>query len=380
MNDDISKYLENLFRVDNPVIVAFFTVVFISFLVHLFFTKIYFPAKRQFENEKQTLEAKHNKVMALFAELDPHPLIRIAPDGEVIKFNDAAKKLFPLIKEKFNISLILPIEELNVKAKIDSDSTFEFNTLIECKYFSIIFRGISYLGFAQLYFTDLTERKLFEDKLAESEKRYRDLSFYLEEQIELEKQRIGRELHDSINQNLILLRILMNESVEPDKYLKNFTELNRVLDSAIKDLKEIVFNLQPRVISELGLPPALQNLIDMINKVSDIKGELSLSGEMKKLETKIELSIYRIVQEGLNNIIKHSNANEFHIQLSYLPSSLRIMITDNGVGFNPFDEKKPLSGNGLFNINERIQKLNGKVEFKTAVDEGTIINMDIPIC
>ncbi len=202
--------------------------------------------------------------------------------------------------------------------------------------------------------------------------KYRFLSLQLQEKLEMEKQRLGRELHDSIGQNLLFMKMKVT-----NKFGNDGKEVLNVIDSTIKDLREITYDLRPRALQDLGLPAAVINLLDYVNKNSNVSGEVSISGEPRTLENKKELYLYRVIQETLNNIIKHSGASDYHIQLEYEESSLKIIAFDDGTGidFNSPDFSK---GSGLLNIEERIKSMGGSIKIKSDKEEGTIIIMEVP--
>ncbi len=219
------------------------------------------------------------------------------------------------------------------------------------------------------YIKEKMEAELNASKLITE--KYKTFALQLQEKLEMEKQRLGRELHDSIGQNLLLMRMKLNNSEEHPN------EVVKVIDSTLKDLKEIIFDLRPRALEELGLPAAIINLCEQIKRNLGITGEVNVSGTVKKLNSEKELYLYRIVQECINNIIKHSGAREFNVQLIYNEINLKIMTIDEGKGMD-VEAAKNGKGNGLFNIEERLKHLGGSLNINSSPDEGTVLLMEVP--
>ena len=229
---------------------------------------------------------------------------------------------------------------------------------------------------ARIYFVDLTERISNEKKIIEAKEKYRDLSFYLQEQLETEKNRIGLELHDVISQSLLFLKHKLKKITLPEGD-SALIETNEHLDTTIFQLREIMFNLKPKILDDSGLFPAVLALSDHMSKEYDVLGNVEYIGELRRFEKKIELYLFRIIQEAINNILRHSKASEYSIHLIFAKEHLKVMISDNGTGFNT-DEITSMKGYGLMNMRERITNLNGKMQISSCLDEGTLLIFEIP--
>ncbi len=322
--------------------------------------------------------------MALFAELDPNPLIRITPDGIIIHLNDAAKNLekdTPLLGE--NINKILPSITFSLEECIRREQSVVLTETINNKFYSIIFKGVSNLDIAQIYFDDLTVRKQFEEELEFSKVKLRELSVHLRDTLEDERQRIARELHDGIGQNLHLIRLKL-KTIEESK-AKGFSEtdyntLFNSIEGSINELKEIIYNLKPKNLDEIGLGASLKILAKRISEETGIKGTIDIYGSEERLNKKLELTLYRIAQEALSNIVKHSRAKEFNIQIMNDKDIIKLIISDDGVGFDPAHtiHKSSSSGFGLLNMQERIGSYNGRIKIDSSEGNGTLIITEIP--
>ena len=383
MQDELQEYLKLLLDSGNPVYFSLLLILILIFLIIFFYKYIITPLRKKHLLEKKDLELKNIKLMALFAELDPNPLIRIDENGKIIHTNDAARALSKDVSlEEKNIKNILTSINFSIKDYIKNDKSIIVNETINNRFYSILLRGISYLNIAQIYFDDLTERKMFEEELQLSESKLRELSGHLRDTLEDERQRIARELHDSIGQNLNLIRVkLMNNGFS--KYSGPSADretLLSTLEASINELQEITYNLKPKFLDEVGLNASLKVLVKKISEETGICGTVDVTGDGKRLDKKLELTLYRLAQETINNIIKHSKAKEFNIQLIYKEDFIKLLVSDDGVGFdiNNKGSEKYSSGFGLLNMQERVQTYNGKLKIDSSPGNGTLVIIEIP--
>ncbi len=370
---ETDQYIRLLFSYNNPIYYSVLFVILLFILVYFIFKYVIYPRDKKHLFETQALELKNARLMALFAELDPNPVIRTDLEGKIIYTNDAAKLLAPIngligkhiggFLTKINFSIIDCIK------KDESRNLFQ---IINTKSYSILFRGISSLDIAQIYFRDITDQ-------LESEKELRSLSNKLQNTIEEERQRMSHELHDGIGQELLLLKlnIIKNykdifESADKEEI---FAETINSLQKIIVELKMIIFNLKPHILEEMGLDTALVSLINKISDGSYIKGNLNIIGVKERLSNILEITIYRVIQEALNNIIKHSKAKEFSVQLINRDNKIKILISDDGIGIK---ENEKQFGFGLINMRERIEALNGSFKIDPSLEEGTLLIIEIP--
>ena len=185
------------------------------------------------------------------------------------------------------------------------------------------------------------------------------------------------ELHDNIFQNLYLIKLKIGNSLnDGSDYKKNICEIDTVLDDTLSELRGIVFDLRPKIIEDLGLFNAVQVLVENVSNAKKIKGKTDFFGEIQKFDLDTDTYIFRIIQESLNNIIKHSEAAEFSIQFIYSENYLMILVSDNGHGFdtNAINQAKTY---GLMNISERVKALSGSMSLDSSPN-GTILKLIIP--
>jgi len=141
-------------------------------------------------------------------------------------------------------------------------------------------------------------------------------------------------------------------------------------------------NIIPLNLNELGLITVITSLCKAVSKESGIISHLKLPKEDPELTRELDICIYRVIQEALNNIIKHSKAKEFTVNLEIDDESTTLIISDDGIGFKPtvlLDEKYISNGMGILSMQERVEKLNGSFHIDSSHNNGTVITIDFPI-
>ena len=199
---------------------------------------------------------------------------------------------------------------------------------------------------------------------------------------ELERQRIAVELHDGIGQmfsavklNLSGIADRINIADETDKRLLEKTLA--LVDESCKEVRVISHQMMPNVLLKSGLATAIRDFINKIDE-SKIKITLETFGLQQPLDSNLESIVYRIIQESVNNVIKHAEATNLDIQLHKDDESITVTIEDNGRGFD-LNNINVLEGIGIKNIRARVAYLNGKVDYDTALGKGTLVAIHIPI-
>jgi signal transduction histidine kinase len=198
---------------------------------------------------------------------------------------------------------------------------------------------------------------------------------------EEERKRIAKDLHDGIGQQLsglkmawqVLSKHISDKTPEETQELKNLT---KTLDDATAEVRTISHEMMPRALSEFGLIPAIQDMLEKCLGPTNLKYEFEHFKVESRFAENVEISLYRITQELINNIIKHSGATEVAIQLIKSKSKLLLIVEDNGHGF---DSKSKGDGIGLMNIKSRLNTINGKVNFEPSPNSGTVATIRIPV-
>jgi signal transduction histidine kinase/ligand-binding sensor domain-containing protein len=230
----------------------------------------------------------------------------------------------------------------------------------------------------------LEKEKTMQESLAEQLSKEKamqeDFSRKLIDSQESERKRIASELHDSLGQNLLVVKnnalLGLNTAEDGSPAEKQFAEISTVTSRALEEVREITHNLRPYHLDRLGLKDALEFMIEKIAASSEIRFSAAID-EMDGIFSKeAEISLYRIVQEGINNIVKHSGAAEAKVTLKRDDRQVRLMIEDNGKGFiaDLGTETGPRSrGFGLTGISERARMLGGKETIHSVLGQGTAI-------
>lgn len=202
-----------------------------------------------------------------------------------------------------------------------------------------------------------------------------DFSRRLIQSQEEERKRIASELHDSIGQNLLVIKNLALLNKNKDY---QFDEISKVAGDAIDDVRRISYNLHPYQLERLGLTKAITSMFNNIQHISKIKFLIDIDNVDGLFNKEKEINIYRIVQECVNNIIKHSEAREAKVVIKSSEENLIMEISDNGKGFNLETVKSEAKGFGLKNLENRVSLLSGAIHIDSS-EVGTVINLTIPL-
>ncbi len=232
----------------------------------------------------------------------------------------------------------------------------------------LIFVPLFVIGFVKL---ELNWRNKEKQVLLErEEERQLYLTQILRAQ-EDERKRIAQELHDDIIQSLLVIAGKETAQAVRDDIL-----------SITDELRRISLDLRPGILDTVGLRPALIGLIDHLNEEGTINACLKIEGRERKIPHGPDVVLYRIAQEAINNIQKHSNATEAAITLAYGEGSIKLTIQDNGKGFSLPKRISSLSAKGklgLIGIQERVNTLNGKLKITSKPLSGTTISVELKI-
>lgn len=201
---------------------------------------------------------------------------------------------------------------------------------------------------------------------------------------DLERERIAQELHDGLGQQLAAAKMLLSsvesdfELMHPDK-INIIADIKHALTHAIDDARNISHNLAPAALNRFGLFSAIKNICLKMEIASPTKISFKKMGSDQGISKSLATGIYRIVQELLTNMLKHSNATAASVCLCQHENKLELTVTDNGIGFNHTYEESMNNGIGLRNITSRVQSLNGKLEIDSQQGLGTSVKIRIPL-
>jgi signal transduction histidine kinase len=197
---------------------------------------------------------------------------------------------------------------------------------------------------------------------------------------ELERHRLSRELHDGLGQSIlaIKMRLERTKNASPERIKEINTEAQELFSDTINEIRNISNNLRPAVLNEFGLLDALTNLCKEMQKSTGIKINVNAEKYTDSGNDKIDTYLYRIAQEALNNIVKHSNTETAEMHLMSHANKIRLCISDSGEGFS-YSEEQKICGNGIANMKERVQILNGSIEIISEKEKGTSVDISIPL-
>ena len=229
---------------------------------------------------------------------------------------------------------------------------------------------------------DLTKKKEIENKLEQSRKQSR---IDINEAQEEERMRIATDLHDGLGQLLTSVSYTTQEfqnldASNIDKKDELINKIQEQIDQAISESKNLAHNLIPIVLKDFGLIVAIQNLINRANEMYDIHFIFNAFDYNERIDVKLEKALYRICQESLNNIVKHSKAKNAHFQIFKQDEQIVLVIDDDGIGFNykPLKEQSS-KGIGLVSMRERVHAFEGTFGIDSELGKGTEIIIEVPI-
>ncbi|QHW00194.1 sensor histidine kinase [Spirosoma endbachense] len=242
---------------------------------------------------------------------------------------------------------------------------------------SLLVAGI--VGFLLFYQKRLADQALM---LKEMELNYQqDVVYRTLDAVEDERKRVARDLHDEVGAALSAMRLLVGQLAHKSQNNTETDDLTIrfkvVIDNTIDSVRRISNDLLPQGLEELGLTYALEGLCESAMDIADVNVELTVEHEIT-LPTRTNLIVYRLVQELLNNALKHADASDIRLQLRQRDNRLELLYADDGKGFD-YAQAYQQRSLGLKNIETRAQMLNGTVSFETQPGQGLRVTASIPL-
>ncbi|HEY4287526.1 MAG TPA: response regulator [Puia sp.] len=225
---------------------------------------------------------------------------------------------------------------------------------------------------------DITEKLRAEAELARQADLQKKLITETSIQVqEREREEIGRELHDNINQILAATKLYLDTAIQEEATLELLLKSHDNLSLAIEEIRQLSQSLVAPSLKGITLSQALSQLIDNMPSSTSLELNLDTANYQKDInDENMKLTCYRIVQVQLNNIIRHARAKKATIQLKRTPQQLEMIIQDDGIGF---DTKKKTSGIGIRNIRNRVGFYNGAITILSAPGQGCTLTVTIPL-
>jgi len=232
---------------------------------------------------------------------------------------------------------------------------------------------------------DVTARKQAEAEREQSVKREQEArieyTIRLISAQEAERKRIAAELHDSVGQNLLLIKNLAHLAQQPalaGTIPEHLATINHLATQGIAEARRISRDLHPHQLDHLGVQRSLEAMLNHARQASDIQFTTRFESVDGLFSSEAAMNLYRIVQESVNNILKHSHAHQVQIQLERDLHEVRLTVADDGVGFDR-EQSQDKKGLGLKNIGERVRMLKGQLKLESAAGRGTRLEVTIPI-
>lgn len=332
----------------------------------------------QLKEQNNKLKNKYQKV---FAESNDAIMI-FDEKVRLIDYNKAALKLFNTTKPQLNLTLLTDL----IPNKIEGD--YILNTLITNQKGIINYE--SKLRFNKVEKTCLISASKISDNYTKSfmfQVIIRDVSknVQLEQMMiktalsaqETERSRISKDLHDGIGQSLVSIKFQLDQLKinATNKQLEIVNNTSALLASAIQQLRKICFDTLPPALSDYGLNKAIDHLCSNVSS-NNLKVSCILKNELPILIKNTEISIYRIIQEFIQNSIKHANCTLIKIVFETKETDIILTITDNG---NGFDINKLNRISGISNMKARVKSFDGTFDLSSKKNEGTTLTVSIPL-
>jgi len=201
---------------------------------------------------------------------------------------------------------------------------------------------------------------------------------------ETERDRIAVDIHDGVVQSMVgslfeLRAVLVQFTDMPEGLQSKILRVQTLLEESVLELRRVIYNLRPITLDRAGLEPAVNQLTEEFNKLTDVRPSIEVFGSPYRFSPQAETAAYRIIQESLNNACKHAHATRVDIVLRFYPDQIRISVIDNGLGFS-IEEKSPHHGEhvGLIGMKDRALSVGGELTINSVLDEGTEITLTLP--
>jgi two-component system sensor histidine kinase DegS len=229
----------------------------------------------------------------------------------------------------------------------------------------------------------MSDLKLMGEELQKS-KAKQDFGLKIIEAQEEERKRLSREIHDGPAQmlaNVIMRSDLIDRvyrEAGPEEAFAEIHQYKKMVRSALYEVRRIIYDLRPMALDDLGLVPTLRKYLQTIEEYHNhSKIVFSNIGLERRLPAKYEVALFRMIQESVQNALKHANACEIKVRLEMTNLAVNVLIKDNGAGFD-LDHKKPESF-GIIGMNERVDLLDGTILIQSKIGKGTSVTISVPL-
>jgi two-component system, NarL family, sensor histidine kinase DegS len=222
------------------------------------------------------------------------------------------------------------------------------------------------------------------NELVQDAKQKQEFGLQIIEAQEEERKRVSREIHDGPAQ--LMANVLIRSELLEKIYVEKGTDAARaeikdlrvMVRDSLKEVRRIIYDLRPMALDDLGLVPTLDKYLRNMKDRSGKVVELHALGQSRRFPTKMEIAIFRLIQESVSNAVKHSDASLIEVKLEFTQKFISLYIRDDGKGF---DTSKPAKSNsfGMMGMRERVELLEGTIKVKSRLNYGTSVYIQIPI-
>jgi PAS domain S-box-containing protein len=310
---------------------------------------------------------------------------------------DILKNEEPLIIQNSIAHTRYPLSQLSIVGEEKLISSAWLPLIVEGKHKGMLVVGYrqyhEYVGREMRLLTSLAEKnsiamvnaQLYTD-LLQREKELKILSGARVQAQEDERRRIAREIHDGLGQMLTAIKFnleILEDMITIGKdERERIDDMKDLLDSVMKEAREISYNLMPSVLDDFGLAPALQLLSEQFANRTNVNVQFQAHGITDRLDPNMEIGLYRIAQESLNNISKHAEATEVNLQIIQHSKGIRLVIEDNGKGIAnqpSLIRATGKGGMGLPGMRDRASSIGGALTIDSTLNNGTLITIEVPL-
>ncbi|MGL4629692.1 MAG: tetratricopeptide repeat-containing sensor histidine kinase [Leadbetterella sp.] len=239
--------------------------------------------------------------------------------------------------------------------------------------------SVGFIGYRNLHYRNkISKQEIIQLK----QKQYINATEFILKGQEEERSRLAKDLHDGLGGILSGIKYSLNTMTENmiigGKQAHVFIKALNQIDLAINEMRRVAHSMMPEALLKFGLVEALQDFCSGISNSSTLNVNFQSFGLEKRLEQSIEITIYRIIQELINNSVKHSQASEIFVMINLHSNLLNINVEDNGVGFDIKDLEQN-KGMGISNVESRVAFFNGKLDIQSSIGKGTLTVIEIEI-
>lgn len=326
------------------------------------------------ERKKAEVEIQN---LAKFPSENPYPVLRLSDDCTILYANAASDSLLRDWNCRRGRKLPSRWCSLIEEALLSGwGETLEVEHGEKTYSFAVV--PVARAGYVNLYGQDITARKK-----AEKASQLKRLSEALLSFQEEERKRIARDLHDEIGQYLTAIKLSLGMLMKDNPGLadagrRDLEESIQLVDTAMADIRRISASLRPAILDDFGLVPCIEHEVEFLRKRGGLDIVFTTEGLEERLEPRKEIAFYRVMQEALNNIVKHAEASRVEVRLARCDERIALVIRDDGKSFRKGYLERT-GGLGIVGMRERIEAVGGTFSIGPRTGGGTIIEAAVPV-